>query len=71
MFLLCSEGLSGLLQNASREGFINGVQVGPLAPPINLLLFADDSLFFANASMEGATHLKQCLLLYEAAAGQS
>lgn len=69
LFFLYSEGLSSLFQNACREGYIHGVQVGHLAPPINHLLFAG-SLIFANASMEEAIHLKQCLLLYEAAAGQ-
>ncbi|XP_062006013.1 uncharacterized protein LOC133723213 [Rosa rugosa] len=63
-------GLSSLLQKAGRERRINGVQVGLEAPNISHLLFADDSLIFSTANLEEVASVKQCLLLYERAAGQ-
>lgn len=70
LFLLVSEGLSGLFQKAVSNGFIHGVEMGGAAPPISHLLFADDSLIFGRAIEEEVVFLKQCLLLYENAAGQ-
>ncbi|XP_062005888.1 uncharacterized protein LOC133723072 [Rosa rugosa] len=70
LFLLVSEGLSGLLHRADEVGMIHGVKVAPSAPSISHLLFADDSLLFVNANIQDCISLKQCLLLYESAAGQ-
>ncbi|XP_062028650.1 uncharacterized protein LOC133744575 [Rosa rugosa] len=70
LFLFVSEGLSGLLQHADYSGLIHGVRAAPTAPSISHLLFADDSLLFVNATVEECVSLKQCLLLYECAAGQ-
>ncbi|KAL6205835.1 hypothetical protein ACLB2K_023087 [Fragaria x ananassa] len=70
LFLLCSEGLTSLFQNVEREGSVHGAKVSERSPPISHLLFADDSMLFGRAEMQELTLLKQCLLLYERAAGQ-
>lgn len=70
LFLLVSEGLSGLFQHAVMNDNLHGVEFGGGAPSISHLLFADDSLIFARATEQEAVYLKQCLLLYECAAGQ-
>ncbi|XP_062007966.1 uncharacterized protein LOC133724996 [Rosa rugosa] len=70
LFLLCSEGLTGLFQKADREGLIHGAKVCEGVPAISHLLFTDDSLLFGKADIQEATQLKQSLLLYESAAGQ-
>ncbi|KAL6194667.1 hypothetical protein ACLB2K_035748 [Fragaria x ananassa] len=70
LFLMVSEGLTGLLQKADREGMIHGVKAAVDAPIISHLLFADDSLIFGRAEIHEAIRVKQCLLLYESAAGQ-
>lgn len=70
LFLLVSEGLSGLFQKTQNDGLLHGVTVGGMAPPISHVLFADDSLISAKAVDREVLYLKQCLLLYECAAGQ-
>ncbi|KAL6189078.1 hypothetical protein ACLB2K_040468 [Fragaria x ananassa] len=70
LFLMVSEGLTGLLQKADREGMIHGVKAAVDAPIISHLLFADDSLLFGRAEIHEAIRVKQCLLLYESSAGQ-
>ncbi|KAL6130571.1 hypothetical protein ACLB2K_068950 [Fragaria x ananassa] len=70
LFLLCSKGLTSLLQKADQEGLVHGARVTGSAPAISHLLFADDSLLFGRADLQEITHFKQCLLLYESAAGQ-
>lgn len=69
LFLLVSEGLSGLFQKAMLNGHLHGVEFEGDAPIISHLLFADDSLIFARAEEQEVVFLKQCLLLYECAAG--
>jgi hypothetical protein len=44
--------------------------VAPTAPPINHLLFADDSLLFAKANVEGAAAITEILDAYCNASGQ-
>ena len=46
LFLLCSEGLNGLIQQAVTEGNIQGVSLCKNGPKISHLFFADDSLLF-------------------------
>ncbi|KAL6222312.1 hypothetical protein ACLB2K_005704 [Fragaria x ananassa] len=70
LFLMVSEGLTGLFQKADREGFIHGVKAAAEAPVISHLLFADDSLLFSKAHLQEVIHIQRCLLLYESAAGQ-
>ncbi|XP_056695450.1 uncharacterized protein [Spinacia oleracea] len=46
LFILCMEGLSGLIISEEKEGRLKGVKVARNAPPISHLFFADDSFFF-------------------------
>jgi hypothetical protein len=50
LFLLCAEGLAGLLNQAELQGELNGVKVCCDAPSISNLLFADDSLIVMQAT---------------------
>uniref|UniRef100_A0A803P4L4 Reverse transcriptase domain-containing protein n=1 Tax=Cannabis sativa TaxID=3483 RepID=A0A803P4L4_CANSA len=52
LFLICLEGLSCLINEASRANKIHGLQFGHLESRLTHLLFADDSLIFMNASVE-------------------
>jgi hypothetical protein len=70
LFMLCAEGLSGLLLHEEEVGGIDGVRVCRNAPSVSHLLFADDSLILMKADMNNATSLQQVLDTYCANSGQ-
>ncbi|XP_071938995.1 uncharacterized protein [Coffea arabica] len=70
LFLLCSEGLSSLLQKAKLGKELTGVKISRGAPVITHLFFADDSLVFCKASKQEAEKLIMILKEYEEATGQ-
>lgn len=71
LFLLCVEGLSNAIDDASCNGTIHGCQISPNAPTISHLLFADDSFLFFKAAVEEARSIKELLVKYEEYSGQS
>ena len=70
IFILCGQVLSGLCSKAEREGTLHGRHVARGSPRVNHLLFADDTMFFCNASSESDSKLKSILLDYEKSSGQ-
>ncbi|KAM1018306.1 hypothetical protein TB2_039772 [Malus domestica] len=70
LFLLCVEGLSGLIAKQEREGKLQGISICANAPSINHLLFADDSLLFCRAIEAECHHISELLLTYKLASGQ-
>lgn len=68
IFLLAAEGLSCLLRD--RSSSLGGIQVATSAPPVNHLLFADDSLLLFKATTEGAEEVSHLLETYALASGQ-
>jgi hypothetical protein len=70
LFLLCAEGLFGLLLHEEEVGGIDGVRVCRNAPSVSHLLFADDSLNFMKAETNNATSLQRVLDTYCANSGQ-
>jgi hypothetical protein len=67
---LAAEGLSCLLKNQVQSSALQGIKVAPTSPPVNHVLFADDSLLFIEASIEGANEVKTVLEKYCQASGQ-
>jgi hypothetical protein len=70
LFLLAAEGLSCFLKNLHRSSALHGLQVVPTAPAVNHLLFANDSLLFFQASINGAQEMIDALNKYCSASGQ-
>ncbi|XP_027155078.1 uncharacterized protein LOC113755222 [Coffea eugenioides] len=70
LFLMCSEGLSNLLQKAKVGKELTGIKISRGAPAITHLFFADDSLVFCKANRPEAGKLMKILKVYEKATGQ-
>jgi hypothetical protein len=70
LFLLCTEGLSCLLQKQEVQGELQGLKNGRLGPSISHLLFADDSIFFARSDKRSVDALQRTLALYCDGSGQ-
>uniref|UniRef100_M4EYE7 Reverse transcriptase domain-containing protein n=1 Tax=Brassica campestris TaxID=3711 RepID=M4EYE7_BRACM len=70
LFILCTEVLSGLCNKALEIGTLPGVKVGRHCPPINHLLFADDTMFFGKSNAASCSTLLSILKKYEMASGQ-
>lgn len=70
LFLLCAEGLSGLISKREVEGKIQGVTISSCGPSVNHLLFADDSLLFCRATESECHQINEILSSYECASSQ-
>ena len=70
LFLLCTEGLNGLIKRAESDGDIHGFSLCRRGPKLTHLLFIDDSLLFCRANMEECGKVLEILNMYEMASGQ-
>ncbi|KAL0799439.1 hypothetical protein Bca101_054614 [Brassica carinata] len=70
IFILCTEVLSALCAKGQADGSLPGVRVSHNSPPINHLLFADDTMFFCKSKPTCILALKKILATYETVSGQ-
>ena len=70
LFILCTEVLSKLYDKSLQDGKMARVKVARGCPPINHLLFADDTMFFTKTNMSSCQAVKRILTVYEGASGQ-
>jgi hypothetical protein len=70
LFILSTEVLSRLIHHQESIGLLKGIKIGKHCPPITHLLFADDLLIFAKATLTEARTIKSCLDSYCAWSGQ-
>lgn len=71
-FFFCAwkVSLSLMIREAKSKGLIQGVKVARGSPAVSHLLFADDSLLFAKASLFFAWEIKRILSTFEKTSGQ-
>lgn len=70
MFVICTHGLSSIINYKASQKVLQGVKIARESPPITHLFFADDSLIFFKANKWNCRSIKNYLLLYEKASGQ-
>lgn len=70
LFVLCTEGLIHMLEQAVRNNRIQGIKFSEDGPMIHHMLFADDSLLLCRAEVSQATEIMNILKVYEKATGQ-
>lgn len=70
LFLMCIEGLHGLINKATTNGDIRGVSICQNGPKLTHLLFADESLIFCRAKESECQTLLDIIAKYECASGQ-
>ncbi|GKV45492.1 hypothetical protein SLEP1_g52564 [Rubroshorea leprosula] len=69
LFLLVVEGLNGLMQLAVDKDLFKGVRIGNGNVAVSHLQFADDTLFFGEASEENIKAIKCIMRTFELASG--
>lgn len=69
LFVLCAEGLSHLLNQASDNGSLSGIQFSNDGHAIHHLFFADDSLFLFKANIDQCKVFQEIFNKYEEATG--
>ena len=70
LFLLVSEGLNGLIEQAVGVGDVRGFSLCCNGPQISHLFFADDTLLFCRVELREIQTIQNMLRKYELASGQ-
>ena len=70
LFLLCIEGLHGLINKAASNGDITGFRLCRQRPKLTHLVFTDDSLLFYRANSTECSEVMDLLSVYEDVLGQ-
>jgi len=69
LFNIVAEGLSGLLREAIDKKMYTGFAVGRDKVDVSILQYADDTIFFGEASMENTKAIKVILRTFEMVSG--
>ena len=69
LFNIVVEALTGLVREACSKNLFRGFKVGSNSVDISILQYADDTIFFGEASMENVKALKEILRSFALASG--
>ncbi|XP_068483176.1 uncharacterized protein [Phaseolus vulgaris] len=69
LFLIVAEELAGVSRMAEEKQLIDSLEVGKPKVKVNMLQFADDTLFFYEANTKSVFNIKAILLCFELAFG--
>ncbi|GKV05161.1 hypothetical protein SLEP1_g17203 [Rubroshorea leprosula] len=69
LFLMIAEALNGLMKKAVNENMFKGIEIGKSGLKLSHLQFADDSIFFSEATDQNVMVLKSVLRCFEMASG--
>ena len=65
LFDLVAEGLTGMMREAVSKNYYNNFMVGKKRVPVNILQFANGTIFFGEPTMDNVTALKVILRSFE------
>jgi len=69
LFLITAEGLARVSRTAIKKYLVESLEVGKMLIKVNMLQYADDTLFFNKASIKSVYHIKVILNCFELASG--
>ncbi|GKV29210.1 hypothetical protein SLEP1_g38156 [Rubroshorea leprosula] len=69
LFLIVAEGLNGLMSSAVEKELYKGVRIGNGATIVSHLQFADDTIFFGEATEDNIRVVKCIMRIFEMASG--
>jgi len=69
LFLIVAQGLAGLVKQATRKNLLSGIKVWDKKVEVNLLQFADDTLFVCESNVQNIMSIKAILRCFELSSG--
>ena len=69
LFLIVAEGLAGVARVAEEKKLIDSLEVGKDKVKVNMLQYADDTLFFCEANTKSVFNIKAILQCFELSSG--
>jgi len=69
LFLIVAQGLAGLVKQATTKNLYSGIKVGEKKVEVNLLQFADDTLFVCESKVQNILCIKAILRCFELSSG--
>lgn len=70
LFICCVEIFIRMMESSVARGSLRGVKIGPLAPIISNLCFADDTVLYGRTTLQEAEEISRILNTYARLSGQ-